>query len=146
MEEKNSTENKRTISTAIIGGAIIAVLLILSTIWISQRGQSGTNDAVQSVSEMYLRELTARREQGIASRIKDCVNDMQTALKLLTPNDLQSVENLGAFLGRIRTIHGVKQFALVDANGNIFTPEGIAQNHDEYFFVKKLKPSPSSCP
>ena len=87
MTEKNPAENKRTISTAIVGGAIIAVLLILSTLWISQRGQSGTNDAVQSVSEMYLRELSARREQGISSRINDCVNNMNTALKFLTPND-----------------------------------------------------------
>ena len=135
MPEKNSTENKRTISTALIGGAIIAVLLILSTVWISHLGRSGTNDAVQSVSEMYLRELTARREQGITSRINDSVNNMKTALKLLTPNDLQRVENLSVFLERMRTIYGVNQFALVDANGQIFTPEGIAQNRDEYFFI-----------
>ena len=135
MAEKNSKESKRTISTAIVGGAIIAVLLILSTLWISQRGQSGTNDAVQSVSEMYLRELTARREQGIASRIRDCVDNMKTALKLLSPNDLQNVETLSAYLGRLRTIHGVKQFGLVDANGNIFTPEGRVQNRDKYFFI-----------
>ena len=135
MAEKNSKESKRTISTAIVGGAIIAVLLILSTLWISQRGRSGTNDAVQSVSEMYLRELTARREQGIAARVRDCVDNMKTALKLLSPNDLQSVETLGAYLGRLRTIHGFKQFGLVDANGNIFTPEGRVQNRDEYFFI-----------
>ncbi|MBR0261296.1 MAG: response regulator [Selenomonadaceae bacterium] len=135
MPEKNSTESKRTISTALIGGVIIAVLLILSTIWINHLGRSGTNDAVQSVSEMYLRELTARREQGISSRINDSVNQMKTALKLLSPNDLQSVETLSSFLGRARTIYGVKQFALVDANGQIFTPEGIAQNRDQYFFI-----------
>ncbi len=135
MEEKNSTENKRTASTAIVGGAIIAVLLILSTLWINHQAQNGTSDAVQSVSELYLRELTARREQGISSRIKDSIADIKTALKILSPNDLQNVETLTAFLNRFKTIYEVNQFAFVDANGNIFTPEGIATNRDEYFFV-----------
>ena len=65
MEDKNSSASKesgRTISVAIIGGAVIAVLLIVSTLWINHRGQSDTSDAVHSVSEMYLRELTDRRE------------------------------------------------------------------------------------
>ena len=72
MEEKNSatTKNDRgTVSVAIIGGAIIAVLLILSTLWINHSEQSGTSDAVHSVSELYLRELTDRREQVINARI-----------------------------------------------------------------------------
>ena len=49
MEEKKNT---RTISVAIVGGAIIAVLLILSTLWINRSEQSGTADAVHSVSEL----------------------------------------------------------------------------------------------
>ncbi|MBR1804906.1 MAG: hypothetical protein IJ774_00820, partial [Selenomonadaceae bacterium] len=79
MQEKISVENKsggRTTSVAIAGGAIIAVLLILSTWWISRSEQSITQDAVHSVSTVYLRELTDRREQGIVARINDSVNNM----------------------------------------------------------------------
>lgn len=140
MEELNSTEDKksrRTISVAIIGGAIIAILLILSSLWISQQAQDATNIAVKSVSELYLREMTDRREQGIDTRIRDGVEDIQTAMKILTPNDLQNVETLSAFLGRMKTFYEVKQFGFVDANGNIFTPEGISSDYDEYFFVKE---------
>ncbi|MBQ6005223.1 MAG: response regulator [Selenomonadaceae bacterium] len=142
MEEKTSTENKRTFSTAIIGGAIIIVLLILTTLWISRSGKSGTNEAVQSVSSIYLRELTDRREQGIVSRIKDNVDNIKTALKILSPNDLQSIETLSAFLGRMEMIYGVKQFAFIDANGRIITPQGVVPKSDEYFFVGEIIAEP----
>ena len=143
MNEKIPVENKggRTISIAIVGGAIVAVLLILSTLWINWIGQQATDEMVHSVSKVYLRELTDRREQGIASRINDNVDNIKTALKVLTANDLANVENLSAYLGRMRTIQGVDQFALVDANGRIFTPEGLA-NADEYFFVREMIAEP----
>mgnify|MGYP002623406632 CR=1 FL=1 len=138
MEEKISTEDKKsrgTTSVAIIGGLIIALLLILSTIWINRSEQSGTSEAVQAVSEFYLRELTDRREQVITARIKVRVDNMKAALKIISPNDLQSPETLSAFLGKVKTFCDVDQFAFVNANGVIFTPEGIAPNPDEYFFA-----------
>ena len=141
MEEKNTTENKkgtRTISVAIVGGAVIAVLLILSTLWINSSEQSGTSDAVHSVSEMYLRELTDRREQVITARINARVNNIRSALKVLTPADLQSVETLSAFLGRMKILYDVDQFAFASMNGRIYTPEGIAPDATEYFFASEF--------
>ncbi len=146
MEEKISAKNKsggRTTSVVVIGGAIIAVLLILSTLWINWIGQQATEDMVHSVSKVYLRELTDRREQGIAARINDNIVNMKTALKVLSANDLASVENLSAYLGRMRTLYGIDQFALVDANGQIFTPEGsVVANSDEYFFTHEIIAEP----
>ena len=139
MEDKKSSASKdsgRTVSVAIIGGAVIAVLLIVSTLWINNRGQSDTSDAVHSVSEMYLRELTDRREQVLIARIDVHVGNIKSALKILTPSDLQSVETLSAFLTKMKTFCGVDQFAFVDTNGNIFTPEGVAPNPDDYSFAK----------
>ena len=140
MEENNSSaeqKESRTVSVAVIGGAIIAVLLILSTLWINRLGQNDTREAVKAVSEFYLRELTDRREQGIIARINVHVNNVKAALKILSPNDLQNVETLSAFLGRMKIFCGVDQFAFVDAQGKIFTPEGIAPNSDEYFFINQ---------
>ncbi len=140
MEDKNSTANKaggRTVSVAVIGGAIIAVLLILSTLWINQRGQDDTSQSVHSVSEMYLRELTDRREQVLTARINVRIDNIRSALKILTPADLQSVETLSAFLGKMKTFCGVDQFAFVNANGTIFTPEGVAPNPEDYPFANE---------
>ena len=145
MAEKIPVENKsggRTISVAIAGGAIIAVLLILSTWWISRSEQEITKDAVHSVSTVYLRELTDRREQGIASRIGDSINNMQSALKIISADNLASVASLSDFLGKVRTIYDVDQFALVDANGQIFTPAGHVPYTDEYFFTREMIAEP----
>ena len=145
MQEKLSVENKsggRAMSVAIAGGAIIAVLLILSTWWISRSEQSLTEDAVHSVSTVYLRELTDRREQGINARINDSIDNMKSALKILSANDLASVESLSEFLGKVRTICEVDQFAFVDANGQIFTSEGIVPYSDEYFFTREMIAEP----
>ena len=141
MEDKNSAvfnKDRRTVSVAIIGGAIIAVLLILSTLWINRSEQVGTSDAVHSVSELYLRELTDRREQVITARINVRIGNIESALKILSPNDLQSVETLSAFLGKMKTFCGVDQFAMSNANGIIFTPEGAFQHTDEYFFADEM--------
>ena len=142
MEEKNSNENKRTLSTAIVGGVIIAVLLILSTLWINQRAQDGTNDAVQSVSEFYLRELTARREQVVTARINVRIDNMKAAIKIMSPNDLLNVETLSTFLGKMKTLCSVDQFAFANANGVVFTSEGIAPNTADYFFINDLIAEP----
>ena len=146
MEEKNSTttntNDKRTVSVAIIGGAIIAAILILSTLWINRSEQSGTSEAVHSVSEMYLRELTDRREQVIKARIDVRIDDINSALKILSPADLQSVESLSAFLGKMKTFCDVTQFAMTNANGVIFTPEGTLTDSDEYFFANEMIAEP----
>lgn len=140
MEDKMTAKNKdkRTVSVAIIGGAIIAALLILSTLWINHSEQVSTSEAVQSVSELYLRELTGRREQAIIARIDVRVSNIESALKILSPNDLQSVETLSSFLGKMQTLCGVDRFAMSNVNGVVFTSEGIAPNVEEYFFVNDM--------
>ena len=131
MEEKNLAENR----TAVIGGVIVAILLILSTIWISRSEQSGTSDAVHAVSRVYLRELVDRREQVIIARIRRNIKQISNALKVLTANDMQSPENLSVFLSRMRTLYNVEQIGFVSTNGAVFTPEGNVANPDEYFFA-----------
>ena len=138
MEEKNSTENR----TALIGGVIVAVLLVVSTFWLSHTEETGTNKAVHAVSRVYLRELVDRREQVIIARIRRNIMQINNTVKVLTANDLQTPEALNVFLGRMRTLYGVKQIGFVGANGSIFTPEGIAPNPGEYFFAGENPTAP----
>jgi len=138
MEDKNSTENnqdKRTISMAIVGGAIVAALVILSTLWINNSEQAATNETVHSVGSLYLRELTDRREQVINARINVRVDNLRAAMKVLSPADLQSVETLSAFLGKMKVLYDVDQFALASASGTIFTPQGAMLDSTQYFFA-----------
>ncbi|MGO4970415.1 hypothetical protein ACTQ56_00190 [[Clostridium] aminophilum] len=53
------------------GIAVVALILILSTVWMGQNAKNGTKSAVHSVSLLYLDELTGRREQVVANNLKD---------------------------------------------------------------------------
>ncbi len=130
MEDKN----KSTMSMAIIGGAVIVALVILSTLWINRSEQAATNETVHSVGSLYLRELTDRREQVINARINVRVDNLRAAMKALTPADLQSVETLSAYLAKMKILYEVDQFALASSNGMVFTPEGVEPNSSKYFF------------
>ncbi len=137
----NSNENKRTLSTAIVGGAIIALLLIVSTLWINQRSESDTSETVHSVSRIYLRELTDRREQVLQGRLNLTVERISSAVKIVSPNDLQSPTTLNAFLDRMKTACNVDQVAFVDVNDRAFTPEGVI-NLKEYPFAVETVTEP----
>ena len=120
---------------AIVGGAIVAALVILSTLWINKSEQAATNETVHSVGSLYLRELTDRREQVINARINVRVDNLRAAMKVISPADLQSVETLSAFLGKMKVLYDVDQFALASASGAVYTPEGRLTDSTQYFFA-----------
>ena len=138
MEEKNSAENR----LAVIGGVMVAVLLILSTFWLSRTEENGTNKAVHAVSKVYLRELGDRREQVVIARIRRNIRQINNVLKVFTANDLQNPEALSVFLGRMKILYNVAQIGFVSVNGAVFTPEGNVPNPGEYFFAGEDIPEP----
>jgi len=50
----NKKQRSQTITYAIWGGAVVAILLLLTTVWISGSAQEGADQAVSRVSEFYL--------------------------------------------------------------------------------------------
>lgn len=60
-KEMNNKQRNRTIASGVWGGIVIAVILILTTIWVSNSARNGTSQAVARVSEFYLEELAGRR-------------------------------------------------------------------------------------
>ncbi|MBR4905110.1 MAG: response regulator [Selenomonadaceae bacterium] len=142
MEEKNTHEHeqekeKSTIPMAIVGGAIIAVLLIFSTLWINRSNLNSISLAVHSAGEIYLREMTDRREQVLNARISSRTNNLRAALRALTANDLKNLDSLKTFLDRMKILYSVDLFAFVDVNGRIFTPDGILADTSDYFFANE---------
>ena len=90
--------NSRNLMTvAIAGGFVVALILVLGTIWSGEMARSDTQQAVRNVSLLYLEELASRREQVVASTLNDYVKDMDVALGLLTSEDLESVQSLQAY-------------------------------------------------
>ncbi|MCR4638797.1 hypothetical protein [Ruminococcus sp.] len=126
--------NKTGLYTAVIGSLLIAAILILGTYWTGQKAKQDTEKAAASVSKLYLDELTGRREQVVASALKRNIGNMQTAIGLLTSDDLSDKSHLQAYQQRMRKLYTLEKFAFVDTNGLIYTADGTMNNIEQYSF------------
>ncbi|MBQ7371253.1 MAG: response regulator [Blautia sp.] len=121
----------RTVAT---GALIITLVLVLSTIWMGKSASRDTEDAVRSVSLLYLDELAGRREQVVAKNLKDRILDMQTALDLMTEEDLQDEAHRQAYQIKMKALFGLEKFAFADEEGLIYTSVGVQDDIGTYNF------------
>jgi histidyl-tRNA synthetase len=73
------TERKGIRLTAFAGGIALLVILVVGTIWMGHSARSDTEEAVRSVSLLYLDELAGRREQVVASNMRDKIKQFHNA-------------------------------------------------------------------
>ena len=59
---------------------------------------------------------------------------MQTAVGLLTSDDLSDTSHLQAYQQRMRKLYTLEKFAFVDTNGLIYTADGTMNNIEQYSF------------
>ena len=125
-------KNKKGLFAAIIGSFMIAAILVIGTYWSGQKAQQDTEKAVSSVSKLYLDELAGRREQVVASALKRNIGNMQTAVSLLTKDDLSDTAHLQAYQHRMKQLYTLEKFAFVDTNGLIYTEGGTMNDIENY--------------
>ena len=130
---KNERKNL-TIRIAVIGGIIVAAILVFGTIWMDQSARRDTDDAARSVSLMYLDELAGRREQVVEETLNDDIEKIQVAVEQMTEEDLSDEEHLQFFQARMKKLYGLEKFAFVDTEGTIYTSRGKQTNIDDYQF------------
>ncbi len=129
--------NRNTMIAAITGSIVVALLLIIGTLWTGRSASRDTEKAVRNVSLLYLEELAGRREQVLASTLNDYIGDLDVAIGLLTKEDLSSTENLQAYQLRMRQLYGLEKFAFVNEEGLIYTSRGTRTDIDQYAFDYK---------
>ncbi|MBP3267569.1 MAG: hypothetical protein J6M07_04510, partial [Ruminococcus sp.] len=127
-------KNKTGLYIAVTGSLLIAAILILGTYWSGQKAQQDTESAVTSVSKLYLDELAGRRERVVASALERNIENMQTAVSLLTDDDLGDIAHLQAYQQRMRQLYTLEKFAFVDTNGLIYTADGTMNDIEQYSF------------
>ncbi len=135
-------KNSSLARVAVIGGIVVALILVLGTLWSGTAARQDTEDAVRSVSLFYLDELTGRREQVVASNLQKRIDDMQVAIGLMTDDDLSDVEHLQAYQARMKQLYKLQKFAFVDSEGVIHTALGDQHNIDDYQFDYKTISEP----
>ncbi len=133
----NEKQKKQTVAFAIWGGIIVAVILLLTTVWVSNSARTGTKRAVSRVSEFYLEELAGRRAQVVSEELKNNFTYMENAINILEDTDLESQEALRNFLGRVKKLHDVDKFALVDENGIVYTEHSTTSGLSRYSFLSE---------
>ena len=126
--------NNRAIKIAIIGSILIALILVVSTLWMVQTARRDNEIAVKTVSLLYLDELAGRREQVVNNNLQNRIRDLQTAVGLMTEEDLSDLAHLQAYQARMKQLYVLEKFAFVDENGLIYTSLGPQDNIDEYSF------------
>ena len=125
---------KRTTLISVIGGIILVVILVFGTIWTGRSAQRDTEQAVRSVSLLYLDELAGRREQVVADNLREKIDVIETALELMTADDLSDTEHLQAYQAKMKRLFVLERFAFVDADGLIYTSSGTQTDIDQYHF------------
>ena len=126
--------SKTNIRVGIIGGIIVVVILIFGTIWMGKSATEGTEDAVHSVSLLYLDELAGRREQVVEKNLNDNIEVINIAVDSMTEEDLQDMEHLQKFQKRMKSLFHLEKFAFVDENGLIYTSTGTRDDIASYPF------------
>lgn len=127
-------KNNNITRLAVIGGLVVALILVLGTIWTGRAAGEDTEKAVRNVSLLYLDELAGRREQVVASKLNDYISDMDVAIGLITSEDLSSIESLQEYQLRMKQLYSLEKFAFVDEDGLIYTSRGTRTDIDLYDF------------
>ena len=136
---KNSTA-----TIAVIGSLILAIILVAGTMWMGSRARRDTEDAVRSVSLLYLDELAGRREQVVEENLREKIQTIRVAVDLLTAEDLTDRAHLEAYQTRMKQIYHQDTFAFVDADGQIYTSAGTQSSLEEYSFDFRALSQPES--
>lgn len=139
----NERQRRQTIANAVAGGIIIALILLVTTIWVSNSSRTGTSQAVSRVSAFYLEELAGRRAQVVAEELKTRFSYMENAVAIMEEADLESQETLRKFFGKVKKLCGLNKFALVDENGIVYTEYTTAPGYDQYSFLSEELTEPT---
>jgi signal transduction histidine kinase/CheY-like chemotaxis protein len=129
-----------TVSAAV--ALIVMVILIFSSAYMEHLAKEDAEQAVRSVSLLFLDELVGRRVDVIENNLNEKINVISVAIKLMTDNDLSDKSNLEVYQSRMKKLFKLQKFAFVDESGIIYTSVGTQNNIDEYSFDYKTISEP----
>ena len=135
-------KSNRTATIAVAGSIILAVILVLGTVWMGYNAKKDTEEAVRSVSLLYLDELAGRREQVVEKNLQDKIQTIRIAIDLMTEEDLSDKAHLEAYQMRMKQLYHLDKFAFVDTDGLIYTSVGTDNNIADYGFDYKTLSEP----
>ena len=129
---------KRSIQlTTIIGALAISILVVVVAFRIINGAADSTDKAVDKVSEFYLKELADRRTHIISGQIDVMVDQMERAVRVISGEDLKSVDALRCFIGKIETLYALDLFAFVDEDDVVYSRYSTYMGGSRYSFLSQ---------
>ena len=132
----------KTVGFITISSIAIVVILVLTTVWLGRSTAKDTDQAVRTVSVLYLDELAGRREQVVENNLQSSIKTINIAIELLSEEDLSDKAHLEAYQSRMKKFYNLDKFAFVDDEGLIYTSLGTQTNIYEYGFDYKTLNEP----
>jgi len=129
------SSNRRIAVFVMLGTVIVAAVFIFITIMSAIHSSKGTEESVDMVSEFYLDELANNRADIVETELKSDIDTIYKAVEIIDDNVLSSQETLREFFGRVRILTGFDRFALVDANGIVYTRNSTSSGLSRYTFL-----------
>lgn len=121
MAQKKKITRKTLVFTAIIGSFLIMAMEIANTLLISKQSGEATNKAVSAVSSFYLDAMADRRAKTITNLINSNFDQMEKAVAYIADEKIDSREDLRNVIGKVRSLLGLRRFALVDKDNIVYT-------------------------
>ncbi len=122
----------RTKAIAIVGGAILAIILVVGTIGMRVIARRDTDRAVRTVSRMYLDELAGSREQVVENNLHSKIDVIRIAVDQLREENLSDKSHLEDYQRRMKQLYSLDKFAFVDTEGLIYTSTGTQVRSARY--------------
>ena len=102
-------KQSKTATITIIGSLILVVLLVGGTILMGRIAKKDTQEAVSTVSRMYLDELAGRREQVVENNLRSKIDVIRVAINLMTEEDLSDLDHLQTYQSRMKRIRYTRE-------------------------------------
>ena len=116
---------------------LTAVILVSSTtIWLRSTRQS-SEKTVNDIVGFYLGEIAERNSGVILFELEKWMKQIDRAATVLGPEDLRSEQSICDFVGLIQQVSGTDMFALVDAQGKVYTNDHVFPDGSTFGFLSK---------
>ena len=134
--KRHSTGKKRWlhIYTAVLLAAV--ALACATTAWL-HNARVSSEETVNDLVKFYLEEIAERNAGTITSELGKKAAQMERAMTVLNQDDLRNETDIRSFVGLVQQINGLDMFALVDAQGMVYTQDSTFPGISRFSFLSE---------
>ena len=139
--QKNHKLNRYSMFTA-QGIALVAAIMIISTLMLHKSSQNAANDTIHYLGEFYLKEMSDRVVEDIETDIEHRNSQMEQAIQIIKEEKINEGEELVEYLSRLKKMNAIDILVMVDENGIVYTTERTFSGISRFGFLSEKVEEP----